>query len=193
MRGFALLILCLASACTNEDVVPAFVAMDYQVRCIGSCSKARDGRMHRISNVDGEDGLTLTCDVQVEEGERLLSFRLACAGGDSACGEEEYSLEISEISLEQGNKITKPGSRCEVKVTEQDTEYLGGCTGGDPDPEDGDPCSIRLDIDGSFVEGTLLCEELPARLAPTMITRFIVAPATSDDPASFTLEGCVGL
>ena len=199
MRGLSTLLLltCLISAgCTNEDPVPAFIALEYQLRCIGECSGSPDAPTRLISNVDDEDELTLTCAVEESGSARLLSFRAFCPGKEGSddpspgCGDDKYNFEIRKIDLGSSSEVTDPGGSCEVFIEEEGNRYRGDCTGGDADPADDKPCQVKLSINGSFVEGTVHCVEIPGE--GTVLTRHVVAPF-SQDPATFTLEGCQGL
>lgn len=182
----ALVVLTLATAsCINDDPVPAFIEMGYRVRCLGACDGIPDGPTRRVDNVSEEEGFELKCAVS---GGRL-SFSLKCPGGDAACGSGDYSLEVRNVDLDDG-EVGEPGDGCLVLASEGSNEYRGNCTDGDPSTDR--PCVITGEVSGTSVTGTLLCEELPSE-ANQNDTRFLVGPAVTRDPAEFRLEGCEGL
>lgn len=189
---FAAVFCTLLAACTNEAAIPAFVAIDYQVRCLGECRESVDDPGRRISNVDGEEDLEITCKTSTIGGKATLNFDIRCPGGKkSPCSETPFELSVEQLNFSDGDKVTDPGPGCKVFVREGSNRYEGECTAGDPAPEDDRPCSIGMERKGDFLEGSILCQDLPNE-ATKASTRYLVGPG-STRAAKFKLEGCEGL
>lgn len=186
--GLSLLCVALGGvSCVDDDPVPAFIEMNYQVRCLGTCDDRFDSPTHRVANVDGEEGFELECRVRGDGDSRVLSFSVKCRG-DAECGATEYSLDVRDVGLD-GREITDPGAGCRIIAEEGANAYEGRCTVGNPAADR--PCSISGEISGTTVTGTLLCEEIPSD-ANRSDTRFLVAPVSREE-TEFRLEGCEGL
>lgn len=178
-----------AGGCVNEDPIPAFVSVAYQIRCLGDCFNATDNSPHSFYYVDGEEDLSVQCVVSTVSGKEVLTFGTYCPGGDSACGSSRLRFEISGIDI--NSKDGDPGKTCQVTVREGSNEYESSCTSG---PIQGDrhcQISYKIDKEASLVTGSLRCEDIENVSSPD-ITRYIVAP-NSQKAIKFTAQGCKGL
>jgi hypothetical protein len=167
--------------CTQDDPEALFIDLAYQVRCVDCDPRANDDPARAIHNVDGEEGLTLTCSVIERGGERLVSF--AIEHTDSETNSVDYSLSVDQASLDSKD----PGSGCRVRAKEGSNTYEGLCTGDDPSDET--PCSLTdLKQSGNGVTGSLHCVHIPNKAQPEL-TRHIAAPS-STKAAKFEVTGC---
>lgn len=185
---FTSLLVCVAG-CVNEDPVPAYVSVAYQVRCLGTCFNAADNPPRSLYYVDGEDDLSVKCAMSTKSGQNVLGFSTYCPGGNSACGQDRLRFEISGLQIE--NKDGSPGDTCKVTVREGANEYTSPCTNDGIKGDNRCQLQYKVTKENSLVTGSMICKEISNTNSPD-ITRYIVAPG-STKAVKFTVQGCEGL
>lgn len=177
--------------CTTEDGVPAYVSVEYQLRCLDDCVGSADSAPRRIYHLNSEDGFRVYCRVGTNtSGGKQLEFEAYC-DGEGACGSTRYGLELSGIdpTREDGD----PGNRCSIAFREGENTYETACRSGGVSNNQRCEVTTKIDAENSLVRGTLRCDAIPDPDAPT-ITRDVVEPGGEVDAEThFIVQGCEGL
>ncbi len=183
MRRLLLLSLSFAAfplACVNSDPAPVFVDVSYQLRCIDCEPRAADDSAHTINALDGENGYSVTCNVDRRGKDRLVTFSAGVS--DSTHPSKSYAFKIFQADVDKSD----PGGSCHTEVVEGSNTYDGPCSSGDPSSDW--PCQLKLKLKNGVIKGTVLCNAIPNHNDSTL-TRHLVDPGTMD-PVSFEIHGC---
>lgn len=194
MRRWFSLVLLLA-AC-GDDGVGLFADAQWQVRCppaLAGCS--RDGENVDVFASAGEDGVTISCQVDDGGSNRFVRFDIAQGG---------HRLSVQGISVPATGGPVQ-GTGCLVTVLDDSTTYTGACGAGAPSPAQ--PCQItglsfieerEGDTDsgrfGPEVVMGLTCNGITAAADPMRFNRDVYRSRTSGaTPANIRLINCDGL
>jgi hypothetical protein len=194
MRRWFSLVLLLA-AC-GDDGVGLFADAQWQVRCprdLAGCS--RDGEDVDVFASAGDDGVTISCQVDESGDTRFVRFNLAQGG-------RRLSIDGIETSASGGAVV---GTGCTVTVVDDSTTYVGRC--GTNPPSAAQPCQIsglsfvedRVDDTdmgrfGPEVVMGLTCNSITSASDPIRFRRDVYRSRTSGmTPANIRLINCDGL
>jgi hypothetical protein len=187
MRSISLpLLLGLGLAACTSDTTPAvYISLAYQVRCLDCEPRGPDDAAHDIHAVSGEDGYTIECSVQKVDDVRRVTFTVEHL--DSAKSATDHLFKVSSGNLD----ADESDLACEVKLVEGANTYVGSCS-SDPPAESGGPCQAKFRVEDGVIKGGVYCTAIP-NTANLSTTRYVVAPSTRTDLASFEIHGCPGL
>jgi hypothetical protein len=173
----------VVSACSSDGPATVYIALSYQVRCLDCQPRTADDSPHPIKNVDGEIGLSLDCEVRRLADARRVTFS---ANHQSSDNTQNYAIRVTNGSLD-GDESDGP---CDVQIIEGANTYEGAC--GSDEPTTDRPCQATFEVKDGVVRGGVFCNKLP-NMSNLTSTRYLVAPGTSTDPATFEVYGCSGL
>jgi hypothetical protein len=190
MRSTGLFLIGLVSgafslpACSSDTTPVVYIELAYQVRCLDCDPRAPDYTEHNIKHVDGEAGYAMACSVTKLDGARRVTF--SATHIDPMNSSTDHSLKVSLANID-GDDTDRP---FDVRILEGATTYVG--SGTSDSPSDSQPCQARFTVKDNVINGGLYCAHIPSD-SDIANNRYVVAPATSSDPAPFKLYGCQGL
>jgi hypothetical protein len=173
------------AACTSDTTPSIYVSVAYQVRCLDCQPAGPDDTAHDIKVVNGEDGYTLECSVQKVDNVRRVTFSVEHLEGDKSSGDHLFRVSSGNLDADESDLA------CEIKIVEGANTYEGRCS-SDPPADSGGPCQAKFSVENGVIKGGVYCTAIP-NTANLSTTRYLVAPATRTDLASFEIHGCSGL
>ena len=173
------------ASCSSDSTPTVYVDLAYQVRCLGCNPRAPDDSPREVKAVNGEDGYRLTCEVKKVGGARRVNFAVEHTPSDASAQDHAFRVELANLDGEDTSL------QCAVHVLEGVQIYGGACTSDEPS-ESGGPCQANFRVEKGVIKGGIFCDNIPVEAAP-QVTRYIVAPGTSDGPAQVQIYGCHGL
>lgn len=174
-------------ACTSDTTRVIYMDLSYQVRCLDCTPAAPDESAHKIKAVEGEGGLDLTCRAQRDGDTRLINFNSTYPGSSDTDGDNtgRYVLRVERADLDgDSNEF------CQVHLEESGNTYEGRCGRGEPTEDQ--PCRVNLSVEGGVVKGDVYCSRI-TNINTARDIRYLVAPMTRAEPATFQVYGCTNL
>jgi hypothetical protein len=181
--AFGLVLGCAVAACSSDTTPTIYVDLAYQLRCLDCDEHAGDSPVHKIKVVDGEDDFSLDCVIRQATEGRKLKFTAMNLDVKNSANNRSFSVDSAGIG-----DVSQDG--CSVRVVEGNNTYVGTCSSDEPSSDA--PCQVSFTLQDKIIKGSVYCANIPADGNQTS-TRYLVAPNTASDPATFSLYGCPGL